>query len=756
MQERPVSDLAEIFDAEALVDEPGGRYNIAPTDEAIVVVERDDRRALKGYRWGLIPHWARTRGSRRERSTPEPNRSPRCRRSGSRSGAGVASCPWMRSTSGAAGRCSPAVPDLQGEMGGPLALAGLVAVEEPGDGRGPADLHDRDDDAERGGRRTPQPDAGHRPRRAWPRWLDPRPTDLGDSARSSSRATRSPLRSRRRLGSSTTCGTTARNCSWRSTQSRPAPAGALPQRRGRRRAGRLRHRCRRQLTDEPIEDAVRIGARRARMIRPAAGPRVRPPLGTTATSVPLFQPAASAATRRAASSSSSATTTTRNSVRYRSDSTSPASSAGRSRGLRPAVAVRREAFVRIGEFLVDGRRRRSARACGVPGPRSTAAWPTWPCAARGWAHRRPGRRRPCRRAGRRPAIRRGQGDARGRARRHGVAFDAREHRLADHDDHRPSLRVRASPLVPDPGSSESAVVQRPPSCWPLSHRNGISEPDPDPPPGGLPPESSVPVGSAVSVSSTVSVGEDLASARATAHWTLSAGDGDGAGTGHWVPLTASGDILIEHSPAPRPPRPPADHADQDDEHECERLTSNREWPPAPSATARVLTAAGAVPNRRRAARHRTRGSAWVLVPRRWRPSPCREADRWRIVALHDRLEVALRWPSEAISISVISAGSFDGSAKIEPPPGPVMRHLLVERFAESRSPRWSCVLTVPNVPLVWRAISSRLNSPKNHRGTVSRYPARRDAPAHLTAVARSVRSESGVGSLPEPPRSTPC
>ena len=57
-QERPVSDLAEIFAAEALVDEPGGRYNIAPTDEAIVVVEREDRRALKGYRWGLIPHWA--------------------------------------------------------------------------------------------------------------------------------------------------------------------------------------------------------------------------------------------------------------------------------------------------------------------------------------------------------------------------------------------------------------------------------------------------------------------------------------------------------------------------------------------------------------------------------------------------------------------------------------------------------------------------------------------------------------------------
>jgi putative SOS response-associated peptidase YedK len=58
MQERPVSELAEIFDAEPLVDEPGGRYNIAPTDEALVVVQRDERRGLTAYRWGLIPHWA--------------------------------------------------------------------------------------------------------------------------------------------------------------------------------------------------------------------------------------------------------------------------------------------------------------------------------------------------------------------------------------------------------------------------------------------------------------------------------------------------------------------------------------------------------------------------------------------------------------------------------------------------------------------------------------------------------------------------
>ncbi|MFL5713438.1 MAG: SOS response-associated peptidase, partial [Chloroflexota bacterium] len=33
-------------------------YNVAPTDEASVVVQRDERRAITTYRWGLIPHWA--------------------------------------------------------------------------------------------------------------------------------------------------------------------------------------------------------------------------------------------------------------------------------------------------------------------------------------------------------------------------------------------------------------------------------------------------------------------------------------------------------------------------------------------------------------------------------------------------------------------------------------------------------------------------------------------------------------------------
>jgi putative SOS response-associated peptidase YedK len=59
-QQRPTSELAEIFEAEDLVGAPGGRFNLAPTDEAAVVVQRDDRRAITAYRWGLIPHWSET------------------------------------------------------------------------------------------------------------------------------------------------------------------------------------------------------------------------------------------------------------------------------------------------------------------------------------------------------------------------------------------------------------------------------------------------------------------------------------------------------------------------------------------------------------------------------------------------------------------------------------------------------------------------------------------------------------------------
>ncbi len=57
-QQRPASELAERFAAEPLEEDLGPRFNVAPTDEALVVAQREDRRAIKAYRWGLIPHWA--------------------------------------------------------------------------------------------------------------------------------------------------------------------------------------------------------------------------------------------------------------------------------------------------------------------------------------------------------------------------------------------------------------------------------------------------------------------------------------------------------------------------------------------------------------------------------------------------------------------------------------------------------------------------------------------------------------------------
>lgn len=60
-QQRSDHELAEWFEAEALVDDPGGRFNVAPTDPVSIVVEKDDRRAITAYRWGLVPFWAKDR-----------------------------------------------------------------------------------------------------------------------------------------------------------------------------------------------------------------------------------------------------------------------------------------------------------------------------------------------------------------------------------------------------------------------------------------------------------------------------------------------------------------------------------------------------------------------------------------------------------------------------------------------------------------------------------------------------------------------
>jgi putative SOS response-associated peptidase YedK len=60
-QQRPTSEIARIFEAEDLAVDEGGHFNVAPTDEAAVVVQRDERRAVVRYRWGLVPSWAEPR-----------------------------------------------------------------------------------------------------------------------------------------------------------------------------------------------------------------------------------------------------------------------------------------------------------------------------------------------------------------------------------------------------------------------------------------------------------------------------------------------------------------------------------------------------------------------------------------------------------------------------------------------------------------------------------------------------------------------
>jgi putative SOS response-associated peptidase YedK len=180
-QQRPASDLAEIFAAEPLAEELGPRFNVAPTDEAYVVVQRAERRAVVAYRWGLIPHWAedaksasRMFNARSETLSRSPAFSDALRRK---------RClvpvdgfyEWQRID----GRRQPFT--IGRTDGAPLALAGLWSGwRDPSQDRvirtftivttGPNEqlgwLHDR------------MPVVV--PEGAWDRWLDPEPADLGE------------------------------------------------------------------------------------------------------------------------------------------------------------------------------------------------------------------------------------------------------------------------------------------------------------------------------------------------------------------------------------------------------------------------------------------------------------------------------------------------------------------------------------------------------------------------------------------------
>jgi len=53
--ETPLHELAEIFDAAVALDEPGPRFNVAPTQTVAALRQPDARREIVGLRWGLIP-----------------------------------------------------------------------------------------------------------------------------------------------------------------------------------------------------------------------------------------------------------------------------------------------------------------------------------------------------------------------------------------------------------------------------------------------------------------------------------------------------------------------------------------------------------------------------------------------------------------------------------------------------------------------------------------------------------------------------
>jgi len=50
--------IARFFDAEPRADDAGNRYNVAPTQNLLAVIEENDRRVVTTFRWGLIPPWA--------------------------------------------------------------------------------------------------------------------------------------------------------------------------------------------------------------------------------------------------------------------------------------------------------------------------------------------------------------------------------------------------------------------------------------------------------------------------------------------------------------------------------------------------------------------------------------------------------------------------------------------------------------------------------------------------------------------------
>ena len=57
-QQLSSDEIARLFGAEEEVVDPGGHFNVAPTQSVRTVVERSTGRVVTAARWGLIPPWA--------------------------------------------------------------------------------------------------------------------------------------------------------------------------------------------------------------------------------------------------------------------------------------------------------------------------------------------------------------------------------------------------------------------------------------------------------------------------------------------------------------------------------------------------------------------------------------------------------------------------------------------------------------------------------------------------------------------------
>ena len=55
----PLPDLAEIFAADVALEDPGPRFNVAPTETIAAIRASERGRTLSGLRWGLVPSWSR-------------------------------------------------------------------------------------------------------------------------------------------------------------------------------------------------------------------------------------------------------------------------------------------------------------------------------------------------------------------------------------------------------------------------------------------------------------------------------------------------------------------------------------------------------------------------------------------------------------------------------------------------------------------------------------------------------------------------